>query len=308
MFTPFALLDWPAAKLFWLCCNLVFIGLLLSGLQRSFPLQNPTVLGFVVLLFLCAAPLRTSIGAGQHNFISLAAFFWAYWFAQQPGRSSVAGVLLAIAWIKYSLTFPLTLLFIARGQWRPIIIASAVHTALTAFAGLRMGYWPHEFFFSSVEVVLMGDGVGFLNLVALTMKFKLPMIAALIPIAIASVYALYLLPRHAASDDLTLLTFLGLFSCAVFYHHGYDFIVLILAVWSIAHRSIKNTTALVCAALVALAWFGQWIAHEAAPVIGSPYARIADNLLIAFFYSALGLLWLRLHKKQTQTEHTKVEF
>ncbi len=308
LFTPLAALDWPTAKLFWLTANMIFLALLLSGLQKSFPITKPAVLAFVALVFLCSTPLRASLGAGQHNFLSLAAFFWAYYFSNKEdgANPTLAGLLLSIAWVKYSLTFPLTLLFIARGNWKPVVIAAIVHSLLTAAAAFQMGLWPHEFFFSSVEVVLMGDGVGFLNLVALSMNLQLPLSTALFAISIASAYALWLLPRHKASDDLLLLTFLGLFSCAVFYHHGYDFIVLILCVWAMARGSIRGKASILCGTLVALAWCGQWMANEISPFLGAHgyhAVQFIDYLLIASFYGSLIVLWNQQRNRQNQ--HSK---
>jgi len=300
LFTPLAALEWPLAKIVWLCANLTFIALLLWGLQKAFPIKNQTLLALVVLLFLCSTPLRASLGAGQHNFLSIAAFVWAYYL-----NSKLAGLLLAIAWVKYSLTFPLTLLFIARGQWKPVAIATFLHVILTGVATWKMGLWPHDFFFSSIEVVMMGDGIGFLNLVALSMSLQLPFAVALIAIGVASVYVLWLLPRHDQADDLLLLTFLGLFSCAVFYHHGYDFIILILCVWAIARKSVAGRQAIACGLLVALAWCGQWLAHEISPFLGPTGYRLADAIdyfLIITFYGTLAMLWNHLRRRQKTSD------
>lgn len=300
LLTPMAALDWPTAKLAWLCANLCLIVILLTGLQRVFPLRNNTLFVAIALLFLCSTPLRASLGAGQLNFLSLAAFIWAWHFAQTPGASNarISGLLLAVAWVKYSLTFPLTLLFICRGKWKPVIFASIIHAALTVAAAVQLGMWPHEFFLSSVQVVLMGDGTGFLNLVAISMKLKLPMIMAIAFIVATTAYIVRLLPRMQSEDDMLLMTFLGLFSCAVFYHHGYDFIVLLLCAWSIARKTVTGVPAIATVTLLVLAWVGQWLAHEIAPqlgTIGPIAANITDNLLVASFYCTLALVWRSLH-------------
>lgn len=299
MLSPLAMLDWQSAKLVWLCINLGLIALLLLGLQRTFPLQTPTLFVGIALLFLCSTPVRASLGAGQHNFLSLAAFIWAWHFAASPGKSSqrLSGLLLSIAWIKYSLTFPLTLLFICRGNWKPVVIASIIHTFLTLIAALQMGMWPHEFFFSSVAVVLMGDGTGFLNLVALSMKLQLPLAVAVTLILAATGYMVWILQRINCQDDLLLLTLLGLFSCAIFYHHGYDFVVLLFGAWAIARRSIQGIQANACAALLALAWGIQWLVTEIAPYLGTTgfiTIQITDSLLVVAFYCTLSLIWSNL--------------
>lgn len=311
LLSPFATFDWPTAKLAWLIINLSLVVFLLLGLQRLYPIKSNVVLALVALTFLCSTPLRASLGAGQLNFLSLAAFVWAYHFARLPGvlNSRIAGTLLALAWVKYSLTFPLTLLFICRGKWKPVIIASLIHAALTIAAAIQIGMWPHEFFFSSVEVVLMGDGTGFLNLVALSMTLNLPMVVALSAIATATTYVFWALPKINATDDLVLMTFLGLFSCAVFYHHGYDFIVLILCTWALARQQLNGPAAYSCGLLVALAWAGQWLTHEIAPFLGNAgvfAAQFADSMLVIVFYCALALVWSSLHFSPTRGKTPKV--
>ena len=300
LLTPFGHLDWPTVKLLWLCINLSLIFLLLWGMQRVYPIKSPVILITVALLFLCSTPLRASLGAGQLNFLSLAAFVWAYYFATTTGRhhSKIAGVLLALAWVKYSLTFPLTLLLICRGKWRPVVVASMIHALLTIAAALQIGLWPHEFFFNSVEVVLMGDGTGFLNLVALAMTLKLPMALAVSAIVASTAYVLWQLPRISATDDLLLMTFLGLFSCAVFYHHGYDFIVLLLCAWAVARNQLQGLQAFAAMSLLALAWGGQWLVYEIVPYTGQAgliSAHIVDSLLVIAFYCTLALVWSSLH-------------
>lgn len=311
LLTPFASLDWPTAKLTWLIINLTLIGSLLLGLQRLFPLKSPALFAMVALIYLCSTPLRASLGAGQLNFLSLAAFIWAYHFTtlKGPSNSHIAGILLALAWTKYSLTFPLTLLFICRGKWKPIIIASVVHAALTVTAAVQIGMWPHEFFFNSVEVVLMGDGTGFLNLVALSMNLNLPMSVALTAIAAVTACVFWILTKINAKDDLLLMTFLGLFSCAVFYHHGYDFIVLILCAWALARQQLKGASAYASALLIALAWTGQWLAKELAPLFGNSgqvAAQVADNLLVVVFYCTLTLVWSSLQHSRVRERAPKV--
>lgn len=296
LLSPFAHFDWQVAKTAWLVANLIFIGLLLVGLQKVFPVSKPTILAMLVLSFLIASPLRTSLGAGQHNFISLAAFIWAYYFAQNGQNKTLSGLLLAVAWIKYSLTFPLTLIFLRRGSFKPVVIAASIHAALTCIAAWRIGMWPHEFFFNSVQVVLMGDGTGFLNLVALSMNLNLPLALALTFIALASIAVVWILYRNQNADPALVLAFLGLCSCAVFYHHGYDFVVLLLCAWTLALGRLKGIIRISTLCLLGTAWAGQWFAHELATYVGPYLAMGADYLLITIFYYTLYLYAQALHQ------------
>ncbi len=308
LLSPFAHLDWEDAKLVWLCANVAFIGLLLLGMQKVFPVNNPLLLAVLVLAFLIASPLRTSLGAGQHNFISLAAFIWAYYFALNGNNKKLSGILLAVAWIKYSLTFPLTLLFLRRGNYKPILIAAFIHAALTAVAAWRIGMWPHEFFFNSAQVVLMGDGTGFLNLVAMSMNLNLPLPIPLTIIAIATLIVAFAMMRYKEADDLLVLAFLGLFSCAVFYHHGYDFVVLLMCAWALAQQKLHGAAAASTTSLLLLAWVGQWLAQELTPHFGPYLAMCADYLLISVFYCTVFFVAKAIYQRRTVLKTASVSF
>lgn len=296
---PLAALDWNDAKVIWMAANFLFTALLIAGLQKLYPIPAKTLLIFVVLMFLCASPLRRSIAAGQHNLLSLAAFIWAYYYSQRNTKSSVyiSSIFLSIAWIKYSITFPLTLLFVARGRYKPILFASAIHAILTAIAAWKIGQWPHEFFFDSVQVVLMGEGTGFFSISALAIKLNLPVIVAIATIVLAGFYVLRNLPKHEYSDDLKLLSFLALFSFAVFFHHGYDFIVLIFCAWALANHSLKGSCATGIMAVLFLAWYGQWAALELSlqvAAFGAFLPLVVELALIVALYSTLWLIWTHL--------------
>lgn len=298
LLSPFAHFEWETAKSVWLVANLIFIALLLLGMQKVFPVSSPTIFLLLVLSFLIASPLRTSLGAGQHNFISLAAFIWAYYFAHTGRNKSLSGILLAVAWIKYSLTFPLTLIFLRRDTYKPVLFAAAIHAVLTCIAAWRIGMWPHEFFFNSVQVVLMGDGTGFLNLIAMSMSLDLPLPVPLTIIAIATVTVAVVLHRNQDADPLLILAFLGMFSCAVFYHHGYDFVVLLMCAWALAQGRIQGVARHATVSLLAIAWVGQWFSQELAAYIGPYPAMCADYLLVSVFYYTLFLLVRAIYQKQ----------
>ncbi len=309
LLSPFAHFEWQAAKMLWLVTNLACIGLLLYGLQKVFPIQKPALLALLVLSFLIASPLRTSLGAGQHNLISLAAFIWAYYFAHNGKNKSLSGLLLAVAWIKYSLTFPLTLIFLRRGTCKPVLIAAAVHAIFTCIAAWRINLWPHEFFFNSVKVVLMGDGTGFLNLIALCMNLDLALPVPLTLIGLATLAIVYTLYRRPDSDPLVTVTYLGLISCAVFYHHGYDFVVLIFCAWALAQGKLQGLCRYTTLGLLTTAWAGQWLVHELTPVFGHVPALCVDYLLISIFYCCVFVYTRELYRtKHSYKRATAVAF
>ncbi len=304
MLAPLGMLDWQSAKVAWLAINLMLIVLLLGGLQRQFPIRRPVVLAIVLTGFLCSTPLRASLGAGQMNLLSLAAFVWAYDFSRRAGKvnQGLAGALLAVAWAKYSLTFPLTLLFINQKNWRPVAIAAAIHAALTLAAAHQMNLLPHEFFFSSVAVVLMGSGTGFANMSALAITLHLPTPIAMAAISTAFLSTAYVVSRMRDIQPLALMSLLALVSYALFYHHNYDFIVLIFLAWCVATEKLSPRATAASLLLIFLSWCGLWLTGELQTTVATTpdlLVTAVESLQVVVFYSALVLLSANLRRSKS---------
>ncbi|MEM7259151.1 MAG: hypothetical protein AAF404_17375, partial [Pseudomonadota bacterium] len=223
------------------------------------------------------------------------AFIWAYHYSQSNhrGAQGLSGLLLAIAWAKYSLTFPLTLIFINQKNWIPITVAAAIHLLLTVVAAAQLGLYPQEFFFSSVAVVLMGSGTGFVNIAAVAMLLHIPTAVAMTAISVALIGSAYLVSRVQNVQPLTLLSVLALLSYALFYHHNYDFIVLIFLAWCIATERLTPTAMISSVALIVISWFGLWFANELTPWLPTATQGLLtaiDGLQVVVFYLALLLL------------------
>ncbi len=306
MLAPLGLLDWQVAKITWLTLNLGLIVAILAGLQRQFPVRQPVVLSLIICSFLCSTPLRASLGAGQINLLSIAAFIWAYNLAQRQDRisHSVSGALLAIAWAKYSLTFPLTLIFINQKNWRPIVVASVVHAILTLIAAFKLQMLPHEFFFSSVAVVLMGDGTGFVNISAVAMLLHLPTAVTMAVIVFSLCLTGYVVSRARHIKPLVLISFLAMVSYALFYHHNYDFVVLIFLAWCIGSERLSIPVVIASLCILSLSWSGVWLTHEIAPSFGGVAAYLiefVELIQVIAFYATLLLIAASLHRR-TSTE------
>src|SRR5262249_10159999 len=103
-------------------------------------LSGPTVLGLIGL-FLASTPVRTTIGNGQQGLWSFFFFLSSVHF-QQRKSSSLAGLFLAASWLKYTITAPLSLIFIRHGWRTPLSVAIAIHIALTFFLGIWLSDSP----------------------------------------------------------------------------------------------------------------------------------------------------------------------
>jgi hypothetical protein len=108
--------------------------------------------------------------------------------------------------------------------------------------------------------------------------------------------------RLPNADPLPLLASMGLFSYAVFYHHPYDFIVLILLAWCIARKQLGAPAVIASTSLIVLSWGGLWLVNEIQPalgVAGNVLVSITEVLMIAAFYSTLFLLAKHFVRRRT---------
>jgi Glycosyltransferase family 87 len=139
MFMPVGALPWPIAKFAWCLVNLISIAVLLWAL-RDYLGATVDRWSFLILssIFLVSTPLRNQIENGQLGLFSIAMLALALSAARRK-HSIWAGMLLALAWMKFTLTLPLSLVFLARREWSTLAVAVALHLAATGFAA----WWTH---------------------------------------------------------------------------------------------------------------------------------------------------------------------
>src|SRR5262249_52710798 len=97
------------------------------------------ILAALLGLFLASTPVRNSIGNGQQGLFSFFFFLLALTL-QQRNKTPLAALCLAVSWLKYTITFPLSLVFLRREWKQTLLIAVFIHIGLTIF----LGFWTHE--------------------------------------------------------------------------------------------------------------------------------------------------------------------
>jgi hypothetical protein len=229
MFMPIGALPWPTAKLAWSLVNLVSIAVLLWALRDHLAATLDRRSFLVISLgFLISTPLRNQIENGQLGLFSIAMLALAL-SAVRRKHSIWAGMLLALALMKFTLTLPLSLVFVARREWSTLAVAAALHLAATGFAALWTHTDPVALMFGFLRVTrhAITPDAGYVDLVALSYHLGLPLALPLGIVTVLAGISVYLALRVNAQDELLLLSVTSILALTMFFHLSYDCVVLI---------------------------------------------------------------------------------
>jgi hypothetical protein len=261
---PLAALPWPAAKVVWAALNL-FFGFALSLLlwRCLLPGKRWGELAIATILLFGGTPFLNNLSNGQHAVFTLACFSAALW-AEKRGMTALASAFLAASWFKYTVTVPLSLIFVARGRWKPLVGAAGIHAVLTLFAALWTGTSPLDLLLGPLRVAHVGTTAGDLNPIALAHALGID--SSPVPIVATALLVIVVIGaafRSRPDDDLPLLSLLALFAYAVVYHLGYDIVLLVFPLFYVIERfsswrrrdSLERAWALMLSLLLAWTWF-----------------------------------------------------
>ena len=267
---PYSAMDWDMARLSWSISNLIFTLLILIGLQRLFPIKQKELIIFTVLLFIGGASWRTVLGNGQHALFVMAFFIWAIIYSKK--NPILSGVFLAVSWFKYTLTFPLTLYFIYKKLYKEVAIAIGIHIFLTIFIAFWIDQSIIDFFFGSIQVAMTATNIGDTDIFGIVKRFHLPSsIAYFLLIIVLYFVTNIFITRKDVTNGLLILSFLSVFSLIVFFHLGYDFVLLLFPLWLIFYTdSISLKTKYLVFSLIGL----QWYASSIFPIIRNRFGDI----------------------------------
>lgn len=226
---PFGALPWGLAKPVWIAVSLAVTVLLYWCARTELaPQIDGRLLGFGFLLLMISTPYRNQLSNGQEGIFVIAMLVWALRQARR-GQPIVAGLLLAFSWFKFTLTFPLTLVFVARRDWRVIATAAAAHVTLTlaAAAWTLTDPFASAFGFFAVAKLAVDYRFGFLDVYSLASHLTLPYAFAAATSGALALAGLWLAWRLGKRDELLLLAVTSLAAMAGFYHLSYDCVIFI---------------------------------------------------------------------------------
>ncbi|MBL9153703.1 MAG: DUF2029 domain-containing protein [Verrucomicrobiales bacterium] len=300
---PYGLLDWSAAKVAWAATNLgcaIFIVIALARLAG--PAGSVARLWGVVAgcLMLCSAPARDQISAGQHTLFSLACLLGAWMAGEKPSlRRWLSPMLIAAAWLKFSVTVPLTLIFLIRGRWREAAGALAIHVGLLGLlcGWLRTG--PLDLVGQFIDTTRIGlFGLGLYSNVWDTLAIgralgpEWPVMGPAISLVCLMAAAVVAWRVGRTGDPLAALGLLAIPACLVGFHFRYDFVVLALPLAWVLSRPLPRIDHAAVGSVALANWFGaRWIEKLFYQSAGGPYGNW-DTAGIVGIGVISGFTWL----------------
>ncbi len=260
---PMALLPFPAAKYVWLALNLIFTGVIIIMLRRTwFSNLSRWEAACLSILMIAGTPWRNQLGVGQHTLFSLA-FFLLAWDLSRGGHTAASGLCLAVSCFKYTLTAPLMLYFVYKRRFKELCIAVSVHGALTLISCAVYAKSPIYMIAAPLRVASALTGEGSIDIGAVSSGASWSVILTLMAMAVLFVLAL-VLPEGADNEYFSLLV---LCSLVITYHRSYDFFVLVIPYIAMKEgftsaEYLKRAASWLYAALLLMAFFGLRLFHE----------------------------------------------
>lgn len=223
---PLAGLDYSSAKWAWALLNGFFsIGCAVL-VARLANLSLAVLLGLIGL-FLASTPVRTTIGNGQQGMWSLF-FFLAAVDCQQRNRKTLAGIFLAASWLKYTVTAPLSLIFLKRGWRAPAILAAGLHVALTLFLAVWIQESPVRVLFSPFMLSGTAQTASMFDVMAIATYLGASSISWSAPAGILLFLAGAIFAVRGEASAIATLSLLSMVALLWSYHWQYDYILLII--------------------------------------------------------------------------------
>lgn len=235
--SPVAALEWESAEVVWFLINIGSCFAIIWIIESK--LLPPPIhvhrLVLLVLVFFASGPVSAIILIGQTSLIIMV--FAIAGYSALSKKPVLAGILLGLAFSKYSLTFLLALFLLFDRRYRTLLTAILVQLLGLVFISIAVNATPQiiladyfalvrHFAYESTELNLHSRIVdlGLHQSAALT--FDLIGLTATIFTILA--YIKLGANRSLAQDNALLLPFLLIASIPFVYHRHYDAIVLIL--------------------------------------------------------------------------------
>lgn len=228
---PYTLLAPLTARYVWLASNLIFTGVMIYLLRKTFLEKMDWRVFLLLMLFMISGtPYRNQLGVGQHTIFAFMFFLAAVWFSRKEEESGRKGycigtiICLCICYFKYTLTVPLALYFVYKRKWKELISSVAIHVVLTIFAA----FWLKGSFLDMILQPLRVSGAlaaeGGIDFGALLQGSPVAFVLA----GILMIVLFVMMLRMPKNMDVLVISILTLWSLIITYHRTYDFFVLVI--------------------------------------------------------------------------------
>ncbi|GIW88940.1 MAG: hypothetical protein KatS3mg108_3264 [Isosphaeraceae bacterium] len=282
----------PLEPVVWLLVNLAALLALGFVLRTVWPDRLGLMASMLVVCWVAAArPTRAGLALGQFHLIPTALAV-ATIPLLASGRDRLAGVLLGLSLVKPTMTAPLWLVWIVRGQRTPALAALIVQAGLFLLAAVWLSQTPWHLTADFFANARSQSTAGSLDLPSLQARVGVPQNATLAASFALLVLSLTVVRRcnHARSATTTALAL----ACAavVTYHRHYDLVLLMPAVVVLLSAGgSRSTLAMAAGSLQVVPTHPAWI---------RPLAPLLDAAVAISAY----LLWAAL-LFQTAEEHSR---
>ncbi len=301
---PFGYLPAVSAKLIWAMLNLTMVLASCACVVRVYELPRREA-WLLTVLVLTSTPFRVTLGNGQATAVVLLCLsLWAV-VSSSGGR----GLLLGLAWAKYSVPPVLAFFLVLRRRWRLLFFS-----VLPPVAGFLFFYdWLHTPFWTLVVEPLRCStrnvSPGLANIMAVgEIALRHPPLFHTVPdafylapqpgwsaaapyvagVLVALLTAAYLFQRGAQTDGRIHLACLTAASLLCFKHQIYDFLFLVFCLaLALKARPCAMRTLLLLS--IAYFWYGERLVHIRRWEFWPSVVLVSFLLLLALVWAAWSL-------------------
>ncbi len=229
--SPYALFSWPMAKNLWAISNIIFTFFLIFYSFKLFLPNKPYwVYVLITTLFVIGTPWRNLIGNGQKTLFSLAFFTIAIFYCEK--KPILSGWFLSLSLLKYSSTLPLSVYFLYKKKFLPLILALAIHVTIYFLISFYLLKNPYDLLKEIYEISLKSIGLGYLDIFSFfnQRSFNIPVFVLCILAGFLFLITIVVCVFQKKENQLEVLSLLALVSMVIVRHLPYDFIVLLFPV------------------------------------------------------------------------------
>jgi len=237
--SPFTTLSWFHFKLFWFVLNVSLLIVLFNDIRSRYQVSYAT-LTLYLLPLVVGFPLTNTLGNGQFGVVVLALLYFSWVCREKPG---LLAVFLFLLFAKYSFGVPLLFGFLLMGYFRAVVYATLLILVFPVLYSVTFGLDLLETLFLPLKVSSLATGIGVSDVMSLSRLLFEDTIHQLLFVAVINLTLVLILIYYAYKkrvSSMQLLVCSILFSFVGFFHHGYDWVVLILLLFYLKDGLLKQ--------------------------------------------------------------------
>ena len=293
---PLGLLSFPAAKVCWCVCNVLFGLAAVSLVVRYYALTRAQIF-LVFLLFLCGTPFRNSVGNGQHDLLVLVCIAAAFCL-----DSKAAPLFVGVSYVKYSFGPPFFLYLWFRKSFLsalislvPVLVGILIVSAWLHANPVQITFDPltslkrtGPAYDSLLPTYDLTGQIRYLELWLHAGQRGFDALQEITPFVVSLPLTWWIARRAAGFSEEGCVALITLSSVIVFLHMEYDYVMFLFPL-CLAIRHIALRSAQIVLTIILVFWFGLKILHTVLPN-SFPYLIVPGFFLLVTMFIALAKL------------------